>query len=112
TRSRAARMVGGLLWGLAPVLQVSLGSGRAGAVLVHVLAPLLLLALLRSVGAGVDFGARRGPEAHGASHPGVGSVPSWTAAAAAALLLVPLAAGSPAAGLALLMLIVLTAIVL
>lgn len=112
TRSRAARMVGGLLWGLAPVLQVSLGSGRAGAVLVHVLAPLLLLALLRSVGAGVDFGSRRGPEAHGASHPGVGSVPSWTAAAAAALLLVPLAAGSPAAGLALLVLIVLTAIVL
>nr|WP_281070112.1 glycosyltransferase family 2 protein [Paeniglutamicibacter psychrophenolicus] len=112
TRSRAARMVGGLLWGLAPVLQVSLGSGRAGAVLVHVLAPLLLLALLRSVGAGVDFGSRRGPEARGASHPGVGSVPSWTAAAAAALLLVPVAAGSPAAGLALLVLIVLTAIVL
>ncbi len=112
TRSRAARMVGGLFWGLAPVLQVSLGSGRAGAVLVHVLAPLLLLALLRSVGAGVDFSSRHVAGTPGATRPGVGAVPSWTAAAAAALLLVPISAGSPAAGLALLLLIVVGAIML
>ncbi|MBV1779172.1 glycosyltransferase family 2 protein [Paeniglutamicibacter sp. ABSL32-1] len=108
TRSRAARMLGALLWGLAPSLQVSLASGRTGSVLVHVLAPLFLLALLRSVGAGVDFRAGRGR----ASRPGVGAVPSWTAAAAAALLLVPISAGSPAAGLVLVLLILLAAIVL
>ncbi|GAA5227739.1 glycosyltransferase family 2 protein [Paeniglutamicibacter antarcticus] len=112
TRSRAARMLGALLWGLAPVMQVSLGSGRAGSVLVHVLAPLLLLSLLRSVGAGVDFKSRPGTTERVASRPGAGGIASWTAAAAAALLLLPVSAGSPAAGLALLVLIVLGAITL
>ncbi|WP_436836810.1 glycosyltransferase [Paeniglutamicibacter sulfureus] len=110
TRSRAARMVGALLWGLAPALQVSLASGRAGSVLVHVLAPLFLLALLRSVGAAIDFRTGRGNRPLPASRPGTGMVPSWTAAAAAALLLVAITAGSPAVGLALVVLIVLAAI--
>ncbi|QXQ11079.1 glycosyltransferase family 2 protein [Paeniglutamicibacter sp. Y32M11] len=108
TRSRAARMVGALLWALAPALQISLASGRAGSVLVHVLAPLLLLTLMRSVGAGVDF------RAHGdrSSRPGTGSIPSWTSAAAASLLLAAIAAGSPAVGLTLLVMILVVAIAL
>lgn len=111
TRSRAARMVGALLWALAPTLQVSLASGRAGAVLVHVLAPVLLLALLRTVGAAVDFEAGRGTGQR-QSRPGIGQIPSWTAASAAALLLLGVAAGSPAVGLGLLVLILASAIVL
>lgn len=111
TRSRAARMVGGLFWGLAPVLQVSVASGRAGAALVHVAAPLLLMALLRTVGAAADF-KTRAPWAReqNISRPGIGGVPSWTAAASASLLLAAVAAASPALGAALVVLIVLCAV--
>ncbi|MFJ6417867.1 glycosyltransferase [Paeniglutamicibacter sp. NPDC091659] len=111
TRSRSARMVGGLLWGLSPVLQVSLASGRAGAVLVHVAAPLLLLALLRTVGAAADTKPRAPwAQAQNISRPGFGGVPSWTAAASASLLLAAVAAASPSLGLAVVVLIVLCAI--
>lgn len=111
TRSRAARMVGGLIWGLAPVLQVALASGRAGAILVHILAPLLMLALLRAVGAATDF-RFRSPwlGAQNLSRPGFDGVPSWTAAAAASLMLAAVAAASPALGTSLVVLIVLFAI--
>ncbi|WP_258142631.1 glycosyltransferase family 2 protein [Arthrobacter sp. MYb227] len=112
TRSRAARMIGGLLWGLAPVLQVSLASGRAGAMVVHILAPLLLLALLRTVGAATDFKRRNQINGATLSRPGFDAIPSWTGAAAASLLLAAIAAASPALGIASIVLMLLLAITL
>lgn len=111
TRSRAARMVGGLLWGLAPVLQVALASGRAGAIVVHVLAPLLLLVLLRTVGAATDFKFRSPwADPRALSRPGFDGVPSWTAGATASLLLAAVAAASPALGAVIVALVVVVAI--
>lgn len=112
TRSRAARMIGGLLWGLAPVLQVSLASGRSGAMVVHVLVPLLLLALLRAVGATTDFKDRTPSNEIQVSRPGFDGVPSWTGAAAASLLLAAIASASPAFGAVSIVLIVVLAIAL
>lgn len=112
TRSRAARMIGGLLWGLAPVLQVSLASGRSGAMVVHVLVPLLLLALLRTVGAATDFKEHTPNNGAKVSRPGFDRVPSWTGAAAASLLLAAVASASPALGIASIVLILVLAIML
>lgn len=67
-----------LLWGLAPMLLAALAAGRPGAVIAHILLPLLVLALL---------GARR----------------SWTASAVAALLFAAVAASAPSLAPALLL---------
>lgn len=66
-----------LLWGLAPTLLAALADGRPGAVLAHILLPLLVLAML---------GASR----------------SWTASAVAALLFAAVAASAPSLAPALL----------
>ena len=67
-----------LLWGLAPMLLAALAAGRPGAVIAHILLPLLVLAML---------GARR----------------SWTASAVAALLFAAVAASAPSLAPALLL---------
>ncbi|MGP5724867.1 glycosyltransferase family 2 protein [Arthrobacter rhombi] len=97
TASRAARLLGALVWALAPALQVALGSGRAGAIAVHVLVPLVGLGVIRAVGAG-----RPRTEQHAVPSPadppskaGLHGVPSWTAAAGAALALAAVTAASP-----------------
>ncbi|MFE6971718.1 glycosyltransferase [Isoptericola sp. NPDC057653] len=51
TRSVAVRAVAALAWAAAPGFLASLGSGRLGAVLVHLTLPWLLVAVLRTVGA-------------------------------------------------------------
>jgi len=50
TRSVWARSAGALVWVAAPAFLAALGSGRIGAVLVHLVLPWVLVALLRSVG--------------------------------------------------------------
>ena len=72
------RFLGALAFALAPTLQVALAQGRPGALVVHVVAPLFVLALIRAVGAARPAGQAAGP--------GTGGVPSWAAVAGASLL--------------------------
>jgi len=51
TRSVPVRAVAALVWAAAPGFLASLGSGRLGAVVVHLTLPWLLVAVLRTVGA-------------------------------------------------------------
>ena len=53
TRRRWIRVVAGLAWAGAPMLLMAMGQGRLGALLVHVLLPLVMLGLIRAVGAAV-----------------------------------------------------------
>ena len=50
TSRRRLRLVAALVWAGAPALQVALNQGRIGALLAHLLMPLLVLALLRATG--------------------------------------------------------------
>ena len=61
TRHRWPRIVAGLAWAGAPALLVAMGQGRLGALLAHVLIPLVMLGLIRAVGAAVSPVARRTP---------------------------------------------------
>nr|WP_081743351.1 glycosyltransferase family 2 protein [Arthrobacter sp. H20] len=138
TWSRGLRFWAAFFWAAVPTLQVAVGSGRLGALLVHLLLPLAGLALLRAVGAAraPQPGAQRNPgdrtfpagvpdnsphhddEANARRRPvevmlkpGINGVPSWTAAAAGGLLLAVITAGAPSL-LPLLVLSVLAAILL
>ena len=104
-RSRSLRLWAAFFWGSLPVLQVATGSGRLGALLVHVLLPLVALALIRAVG---QAPGRPGAQSNDAVDstarqrslqlmlkPGINGVPSWTAAAAAGLLLAVVVASAP-----------------
>ncbi|WP_180967428.1 glycosyltransferase family 2 protein [Zhihengliuella halotolerans] len=98
TGSRGIRLFGAVAYALAPTLQVALGSGRLGAVVVHVLAPLVALGVIRSIG-----GARRrglvtldDDDARSARRPGVAGTMSWTAAAGAGLAFALVVAAAPA----------------
>ncbi len=106
SRSRGMRLWAAFFWASVPALHVAMGSGRLGALLAHVLLPLVALGMIRAIGAapaprssapsedGEDFRPKqRGIEA--LLKPGINSVPSWTAAAAAGLLLAALVAGAP-----------------
>src|SRR6185312_5633438 len=98
TASRAARLLGAIAWAVAPALQVALGSGRPGAVAVHVLLPLVGLGMIRAVGEGrprAEQHAVPAPE-EPPSKAGLHGVPSWTAASGAALALAAVTAASPA----------------
>lgn len=116
SRNRWPRLVAGLVWAGAPVLQTALGEGRVGALLAHVLIPLVVLGLVRAAGGAVTAHAPTGlpPEAgRGATaasprstpklprptfklgRPGVDHNPSWTAAAAAGLALAAVTAAAP-----------------
>ncbi|MET1036134.1 MAG: glycosyltransferase family 2 protein [Arthrobacter sp.] len=95
TDSRSGRLLGALLWGLSPSLQVALGSGRPGALVAHLAIPLVALGAIRAVGAARDHVHLAGLPAS-ASRAGVHGVPSWTAAAGTSLALAALTASSPA----------------
>ncbi|MBE0009026.1 glycosyltransferase family 2 protein [Arthrobacter sp. AET 35A] len=122
TWSRGLRVWAAFFWAAVPALQVAVGSGRLGALLVHLLLPLAGLALIRAVGGarapqpgshlhapGVapaasspyaiafdddDAYARRRP-VEVMLKPGISGVPSWTAAATAGLLLAAITAAAP-----------------
>lgn len=106
TRRRWIRIVAGLAWAGAPMLLTAMGEGRVGALLAHVLIPVVMLGLIRAVGAAA------GPEVRGIQVPntvgdadtspvaklgrtGVDGNPSWTAAAAAGLALAAVTAAAP-----------------
>ena len=122
TDLRRFRFIAALLWAAAPALQVALNQGRAGALLAHVMMPLLLLALLRATGSargsrtqgaaakGRARGSRPAKELPG--KPGSNGTPSWTAAAAAGLVLAVVTASAPSLFLPLAFLIVLCGILL
>uniref|UniRef100_UPI00321766F3 glycosyltransferase family 2 protein n=1 Tax=uncultured Arthrobacter sp. TaxID=114050 RepID=UPI00321766F3 len=102
TQRRGLRLAAALVWAGAPALQVALNQGRAGALLVHVMMPLLVLALLRATGTAAGRGRyavpapgeRRFTESPPAK-PGINGTPSWTAAAAAGLALAVVTAAAP-----------------
>ena len=88
TRSRALRFVLAVFWGVQPALVSALASGRLGSVLIHVLLPLLFMAVLRAMRSGLGNDAPVG-------QPGaVSGASAWTASACAALLLFVVSAGS------------------
>ncbi|POH60731.1 glycosyl transferase [Arthrobacter glacialis] len=107
TRHRWPRIVAGLAWAGAPALLVAMGQGRLGALVAHVLMPLVMLGLIRAVGAAVSPVAK--PDAAHSQveelaaskrltklgRPGVDGNSSWTAAAAAGLVLAVVTAASP-----------------
>jgi GT2 family glycosyltransferase len=102
TARRRFRLVAALVWGGAPALQIALNQGRLGALLAHVMVPLLVLALLRATGTARGQGRFAVPEPgerrfteKPPSKPGVNGTPSWTAAAAAGLALAVVAAAAP-----------------
>lgn len=85
------RIIAALIWGLLPALHTSAGQGRIGAVIAHILLPILVLAAVRAVQA-----RRRAEPA--AAHRRVTSLrlaAGWETAAAAALLLAVIAAAAP-----------------
>ncbi|WP_323961928.1 glycosyltransferase [Arthrobacter sp. JZ12] len=109
-RGRGLRLWAALFWGSLPVLQVATGNGRLGALLVHLLLPLVALAVVRAVGrapgrAGAQTSGAQADDPADARNrqrslqlllkPGINGVPSWTAAAAAGLLLAVVVAGTP-----------------
>ena len=53
SRSRAVRFFAALVWALLPSLTSSLASGRVGSAMVHILLPVFVLAILRSMNAQV-----------------------------------------------------------
>ena len=97
TRRPGARFWAAMVWGTLPALQVSIGQGRLGALIAHIILPLTVLAMARAVGAGTAARPARTPadQQPGPRKPGVQGVPSWTAAAAAGLLLSVLTASAP-----------------
>ncbi|UVJ40701.1 glycosyltransferase [Arthrobacter sp. CJ23] len=118
TSRRRFRFLAALVWSGAPALHIALNQGRAGALVAHVVMPLLLLALLRASGAAVGQGrfapkAQRGrPSVPAAIKPGINGTPSWTAAAAAGLALAIVTASAPSLAGPLAVVIVLCAVIL
>ncbi|WP_343320353.1 glycosyltransferase family 2 protein [Arthrobacter sp. TMP15] len=106
TLQRWPRIVGALAWAGAPVLLVAMGQGRVGALVAHVLIPLVMLGLIRAVGgavapavAAVIIPGATASSGTGAiskmGRPGIDGNPSWTAAAASGLALAVVSAASP-----------------
>lgn len=104
TARRGLRLWAAFLWGSAPALFAALGNGRLGALITHIVLPLLLLAIVRSVGAATlkIRGSARQPGER-ITVAGTGGVRSWTAAAAAGLLLAVVTASAPALSLVLIL---------
>ncbi|WP_258805278.1 glycosyltransferase family 2 protein [Pseudarthrobacter sp. NS4] len=101
TVRRRLRFAAAIFWAAAPALQVALNQGRAGALIAHIMIPLLVLALLRATGSAVGHGRFMLPgpgdrrRDRPPARPGVNGMPSWTAAAAAGLALAVVAASAP-----------------
>ncbi len=102
TARRRLRLAAALVWAAAPALQGSLNQGRLGAMIAHVMIPVLVLALLRATGTAAGRGVHAVP-APGqgrltpmpAARPGINGTPSWTAAAAAGLAMAVVTAAAP-----------------
>ncbi len=104
TSLRRLRFAAAVVWAGAPALQIAVNQGRVGALVAHVMMPLLVLALLRATGSAIGRGRFAVP-ARGERHrsvdaglpvkPGVNGTPSWTAAAAAGLALAVITAAAP-----------------
>ncbi|MDQ0851154.1 hypothetical protein QFZ65_003092 [Arthrobacter sp. B3I9] len=119
TQRRRLRLAAAFFWAAAPALQVALNQGRLGALLAHVLLPLLVLALLRATGSAVGRGRYAAPSAgkwrpaeEPPAKPGINGTPSWTAAAAAGLALAVVTAAAPALLLPLVLVVVLCGVLL
>ena len=102
TVRRRLRFVAAIFWAAAPALQAALNQGRAGALIAHIMLPLVVLGLLRATGSAVGhgrFGPVSGPEYRSVEQPpakaGINGMPSWTAAAAAGLALAVASASAP-----------------
>ncbi|MGJ3189782.1 glycosyltransferase family 2 protein [Paenarthrobacter sp. FR1] len=101
TTKRRFRTVAALAWAGAPALLISINEGRVGALVAHMMMPLLLLALLRASGSAIGQGhspagtalSRRPTPITG--KPGINGTPSWTAAAAAGLAMAVVTASAP-----------------
>ena len=88
TRSRALRFLLAVFWGVQPALLAALASGRTGSVIIHLLLPLLFMAVLRAMKTGLG---------NDASTPGrapLSNASAWTASACAALLMFVISASS------------------
>jgi hypothetical protein len=127
TSRRRFRFVAALAWAGAPALQVALNQGRLGALIAHLMIPLLVLALLRATGSAAGHGryeAASGAVPAGTASgrvpsqaalpdkPGVNGTPSWTAAAAAGLALAVVVASAPILALPAVLVIVGSGVVL
>ncbi|MDP9986812.1 GT2 family glycosyltransferase [Arthrobacter oryzae] len=102
TVRRRLRLVAALYWAAAPALQAALNQGRAGALIAHIMLPLVVLGLLRATGSAVGhgrFNAGASTERNSTEQPpakaGINGLPSWTAAAAAGLALAVTTAAAP-----------------
>ena len=102
TIRRRFRFVAALSWAAAPALQIALNQGRIGALVAHIMIPLLVLALLRATGSAVGHGRFMLPSPGERRftdkppvRPGINGMPSWTAAAAAGLVLAVVSAAAP-----------------
>ncbi|UXM92987.1 glycosyltransferase [Paenarthrobacter sp. JL.01a] len=107
TTKRRFRTVAALVWAGAPTLLISINEGRIGALVAHLMMPLLLLALVRASGSAI--GQSKAPHSAAAqahamsgpkpapvrSKPGINGTPSWTAAAAAGLAMAVVTASAP-----------------
>ena len=101
TTKRRFRTVAALAWSAAPALLVAINEGRAGALVAHVMMPLLLLGLLRASGSAIGHVnshpvsslSRRPAPILG--KPGINGTPSWTAAAAGGLVMAVVTASAP-----------------
>lgn len=101
TTRRRFRMAATLAWSGAPALLIAINDGRVGALVAHMMMPLLLLALLRASGSAIGQGpalpgtklSRRPAQLLG--KPGINGTPSWTAAAAAGLAMAVVTASAP-----------------
>lgn len=84
------RVLAALIWGLLPALHTSVGQGRIGSVIVHILLPVLVLSAVRAV-------ADRRRAQPGTQHrvASLRLARGWETAAAAALLLAVITAAAP-----------------
>ncbi|MFC0457319.1 glycosyltransferase family 2 protein [Arthrobacter liuii] len=102
TVRRRLRFAAAIFWAAAPALQAALNQGRAGAMIAHIMLPLVVLGLLRATGSAVGHGRFNPASAPGygsaeqrLAKAGINGVPSWTAAAAAGLALAVTTASAP-----------------
>ncbi len=118
TTKRRFRTVAALAWAAAPGLLIAINQGRVGALIAHLMMPLLLLALLRASGSAIGQGRPAGISpysrrpAKAAAKPGINGVPSWTAAAAAGLAMAVVTASAPSLLGPLAVIVILAAVVL
>ena len=118
TTKRRFRVAAAFAWSGAPALLIAINEGRVGALVAHVMMPLLLLALLRASGSAIAQGSAvagtqlsRRP-ALIVGKPGINGTPSWTAAAAAGLAMAVVTASAPSLLGPIAVAVILTAVVL